>query len=62
MYPIICAHKENYTVIKETKTQLSRICKKLTAYDGTTTSGTQPRNNMTTMGKVGTSDLMMIIR
>ena len=34
----------------------------MTAYHGTTTSGTQPRKNMTTMGKIDTSDLMMMIR
>ena len=30
--------------------------KQLTEYDGTTTLETQPRKNMTTMGKVNTSD------
>ena len=35
---------------------------KPTAYDGTTPSGTQPLRNMTTMGKIDTSNLMMIIR
>ena len=35
---------------------------KPTAYDGTTTSDTQVRVNMTAMGEVDTSDLMMIIR
>ena len=35
---------------------------KVTAYDGTTTSGTQPRQNITTMGKIDTSDLIMMIR
>ena len=35
---------------------------KPTVNDGTTTSGTQPQKNMTTMGKIDTSDLMMIIR
>ena len=34
----------------------------MTEYDCTTISDTQPRKNMTTMGKVDTSDLMMIIR
>ena len=34
----------------------------MTEYDSTTISDTQPRKNMTTMGKVDTSDLMMIIR
>ena len=34
----------------------------LTAYDGTTTSGIQPWKNVTTMGKVYTSDLIMIIQ
>ena len=34
---------------------------KPTAYDGTTTPGTQPRKKMT-MGQVDTSDLMMIKR
>ena len=38
------------------------VCAKPTAYDGTITSGTQLRKNMTTMGKVDTFDLMMIIR
>ena len=33
----------------------------VTEYDVTNISGTQPRKNMTTMGKVDTSDLMMII-
>ena len=33
-----------------------------TAYDDKTTLGTQPRKNMTTMEKVDTSDLMMIVR
>ena len=33
----------------------------MTEYDSTTISDTQPRKNMT-MGKVDTSDLMMIIR
>ena len=33
---------------------------KPTAYDGTTTPGTQPRKNMTTMGKIDTSVLMII--
>ena len=37
------------------------IYKKLTAYDGTTTSGTQ-RQKMTTMGKVDTCNFMMKIR
>ena len=46
---------------KRNKTQPSRD-NYLTAYDGTTTSGTQPRRNMSIMGKVDTSDLMMIIR
>ena len=32
-----------------------------TEYDVTNISGTQPRKNMKTMGKVDTSDLMMII-
>ena len=31
-------------------------------YGSTTISDTQPRKNMTTMGKVDTSDLMMIIK
>ena len=31
-------------------------------YDNTTISDTQPRKNTTTMGKVDTFDLMMIIR
>ena len=48
---------------KWNKIQLSQdIYVKLTAYDGTTTSGTQPPKNMTTMGKVDTSDLTMIMR
>ena len=34
----------------------------MTEYGSTTISDTQPRKNMTTMGKVDTSDLMMIIR
>ena len=34
----------------------------MTEYGSTTISDTQPRNNMTTMGKVDTSDLMMIIQ
>ena len=33
----------------------------VTEYDITNISGTQPRKNMITMGKVDTSDLMMII-
>ena len=33
----------------------------MTEYDVTNISGTQPRKNMITMGKVDTSDLMMII-
>ena len=33
----------------------------MTEYDSTTISDTQPWKNMTTMGKVDTSDLMMII-
>ena len=33
----------------------------VTEYDVTNLSGTQPRKNMITMGKVDTSDLMMII-
>ena len=33
----------------------------VTEYDVTNISGTQPRNNMKTMGKVNSSDLMMII-
>ena len=34
---------------------------KPTAHDGTATSGTKPRKNMTTMGKVDISDLMMMM-
>ena len=34
---------------------------KLKAYDGTTTSETQPRKNITTTGKVDTSDMMLWI-
>ena len=37
------------------------IYMKLTAYDGTTTSDTQPKKIMTIMGEVDTSDLMMIM-
>ena len=33
----------------------------VTEYDVTIISGTQPRKNMITMGKVDTSELMMII-
>ena len=35
---------------------------KPTVYNGTTTPDTQPRKNMITVGKVDTSELMMIIR
>ena len=34
----------------------------MTEYDSTTISDTQPRKNMTTMGKVDISDFMVIIR
>ena len=38
------------------------IYMKATAYDDTTSSGTQPQKILKTMGMVDTSDLMMIIR
>ena len=47
---------------KETNPSCRGIYRKPTAYDGTTTPVTQPREYMTTMGKVDTLYLMMIIR
>ena len=49
-------------VIKKYNTSFFEIYMKPTAYYGTTTSGTQPWKNMTTMEKSDTSDLIMIIR
>ena len=50
------------TVIKDTKPSFPFIYMKCTTYYGTTTSGTQPRKNMTTMGKINISDLVMMLR
>ena len=52
----------NCQVVKDTKPIFPGIYMKPIAYDVTVTSGTQPWNNMTTMGNVNTSDMMMIIR
>ena len=47
-------------VINVRKPSFPGIYRKLPACDGTTTPRTQPRKNVTTMGKVDTSDLMMV--
>ena len=59
IYSIICAH---HKIAQKQKPPFRDIYKKPTAYNGTTTWGTQPRKHMTTMGDIDTSDLTMSIR
>ena len=60
-YPTICTHHKLHNN-NENKFPVfpERICNKWQEYDVTNISGTKPRKNMITMGKVDTSDLMMI--
>ena len=56
-------HTAISTAVTKHKPSFNGICmKQLTRYDGTATSVSEPRKNMATIGKVDTSDLMMIIR
>ena len=62
MYSIICIHRRLHRSNSNKNLAFPAYMKQLVEYNGKTTSDKQPRKNMTTIGKVDTSDLIMMIR